>query len=412
MFFLSQAVAKLKDANRGSWILVRVYNKDEKFDTLQGQHRRMMSKLPSKERTPFVPPMGSIAEKTGYIVFKDSKVVIFYSNDLAETPQEPMLESNDARAVTCVHGLAKLFRWTGDQLLHRKIFMVPAVIVAYNKFMNGVDRMDQYRSTNATQRKEKRVSMTLFTLFLDLAVSQAFAIYNRLASDDKDIAQNVKFSDFKRKICESLVLPQLNYKEKKHGVEVTLRTQVLSESQTPRTPAVSATRKPSSSGSVRSQRVRTVTPATGHIKQQPGVTINDLSENGPFSLIGETLIANPVLSQHILLENKPRKNSLEKPQDIYCNLCRLLGYRMKTIHSCVACKKGFHVNCFAAFHNPELVRGSDKSLLEIGFANMAKERIVPGSLYAATIDDISLFVSKSRKLQATSKEQPQKKEKG
>jgi hypothetical protein len=33
--------------------------------------------------------------------------------------------------------------------------MAPAVVVAYNFFMNGVDRMDQARSVNPAQRRKK-----------------------------------------------------------------------------------------------------------------------------------------------------------------------------------------------------------------------------------------------------------------
>ncbi len=50
--------------------------------------------------------------------------------------------------------------------------------------MNGVDCLDQYRSANATQRREKRLQMTIFTLYLDLAVSQALAVYNLLIVDN------------------------------------------------------------------------------------------------------------------------------------------------------------------------------------------------------------------------------------
>ena len=34
-----------------------------------------------------------------------------------------------------------------NESLHRSIFMVPAIIVAYNMFMNSVDQMDQRRAT-------------------------------------------------------------------------------------------------------------------------------------------------------------------------------------------------------------------------------------------------------------------------
>jgi hypothetical protein len=37
----------------------------------------------------FIPPLNNIADQAGYIVFKDSKVVLFYSNDLCEIQKNP-----------------------------------------------------------------------------------------------------------------------------------------------------------------------------------------------------------------------------------------------------------------------------------------------------------------------------------
>ena len=91
-----------------------------------------------------------MADNAGYIVWKDSKVVVFYTTDLAATPTRPLIDGTDAEAIMCVNGLAALGRWTGNESMSRTTFQVPAIIVAYNTFMNSVDRMDQLRSTNAT----------------------------------------------------------------------------------------------------------------------------------------------------------------------------------------------------------------------------------------------------------------------
>lgn len=69
-----------------------------------------------------------------------------------------------------LNGLVKLSRWTGTESCHRTNFQVPAIIVSYNMFMNVVDRMDQIRSTNNTRRREKRLSMTILTMVLDLCI--------------------------------------------------------------------------------------------------------------------------------------------------------------------------------------------------------------------------------------------------
>ena len=84
-----------------------------------------------------------------------------------------------------VHGLTKISRWTGTEVLNRSDFFVAVPIVAYNMFMNDVDHMDQYRSTLPTQCKELRLHMTIFTFLLDLAVSQAYAIHQKCSEDDR-----------------------------------------------------------------------------------------------------------------------------------------------------------------------------------------------------------------------------------
>jgi hypothetical protein len=61
-----------------------------------------------------------------------------------------------------------------------KLFDVPATIVAYNIFMNSVDRMDHRRSTISTLWVEKRPHMSLFTLFLDLAMHNAYAVFQKI----------------------------------------------------------------------------------------------------------------------------------------------------------------------------------------------------------------------------------------
>jgi hypothetical protein len=69
--------------------------------------------------------------------------------------------------------------------------------------MNGVDRMDQYRSTLPKQREAKRLHMTIFTFILDLSIMQDYAIYQKKAFDKKD--SQVSFFEFKRRICQSLI---------------------------------------------------------------------------------------------------------------------------------------------------------------------------------------------------------------
>ncbi len=134
------------------------------------------------------------------MVFNDSKIVVLYSNGLLENPPEPILQSLDERANKCIHGPAKTSRWKGTDMLYHTDFFVPAPIVAYNMFMNGVDCMDQLRATLAKKHKEKCLHMTIFTFLLDLAVMQAYSINQNIK---KDMGEKISFFHLKHKICES-----------------------------------------------------------------------------------------------------------------------------------------------------------------------------------------------------------------
>jgi hypothetical protein len=52
----------------------------------------------------------------------------------------------------------------GPGVNHYITFIVPAIIVANNIFMNSVDRMDQRRATNPTHQKEQQMHMSLFAI--------------------------------------------------------------------------------------------------------------------------------------------------------------------------------------------------------------------------------------------------------
>jgi hypothetical protein len=143
-----------------------------------------------------------VAEKAGYIVWKDRKLVIFYTNNLAATPTRAIINGDNDEAIACVHGLATLFCWIGTEKMHHTQFDVPATIVAYNLFMNLVDRLDQKRSTNPAKRKETKLYMSLFTYMLDMACAQAHSLLLELKGD-----KAMSFMELKRRIAKDLVTP-------------------------------------------------------------------------------------------------------------------------------------------------------------------------------------------------------------
>ena len=217
----------------------------------------------------------------------------FITNDLLQTPSQPILHFNEdeerEEAVGCVRGLGKVDRWTGEEHLNRTGMDVPVFIVAYNKYMNSVDRMDQKRSTNPTKRKEKRLGMSIFTYLLDLSVLQSFAIFKTIRPYDK-----ATLTEFKRDLCDSLIY---DLRERK------------------------ALRK------VERSEVMKIDNVLG---------INDC--------------------QHMLVENLNKK-------DINCHLCLYMKKKKKTIYGCVQCRKGFHVNCFTAYHCTGALKGNTKALM-------------------------------------------------
>ena len=85
------------------------------------------------------PPIEIVAENSGYIVLKDSKIVTFCTNDLATTPSQPILDATNEEAVVAVCGLGGIKCWTGTEVLNKTMLQVPAIVCAYNHFTNSVD---------------------------------------------------------------------------------------------------------------------------------------------------------------------------------------------------------------------------------------------------------------------------------
>ncbi|KAE8899747.1 hypothetical protein PF007_g16673 [Phytophthora fragariae] len=138
---LDAAKARMDAAPRGSSELVAAIDVPTGWEKLQEAHKRAQKKPPPHLQTAYAPPT-AIVHNAGYVVFCDKLTVVFYTNDLAGTPSQRVLPGDSPEAIWLCNGLAPLRRWTGDQVLHRQTFQVPALVVSYNLFMNGVDRVD------------------------------------------------------------------------------------------------------------------------------------------------------------------------------------------------------------------------------------------------------------------------------
>jgi hypothetical protein len=91
------------------------------------------------------------------------------------------------------------------------------------------------------------------------------------------------------------------------------------------------------------------------------------------------------------VENLPRSNNPNVAQDIDCFLCRKTGKELRMSYSCIKCMKGFHVNCFAAFHCRGALSNSKKALLDVIFESCRKPTLGNPSKFAPTsIQHLSL----------------------
>ena len=298
-----KGIAQIKDKARGTWMLIRAYDRPGKknIDALKKKHKENQKELPINEQSVFEPPQKTVSEKAGYVLFMDSKLVIFYSNDLAETPSADFLSDESEDAIYCVNGLAAIKRWVkGIDIFHRSVFIVPSLIAAYNKFMSGVDRMDQRRGTNAIRRKEQRVDRTVFSLVVDLSISNAYALLQQYKEDNKEDC--ITFRTFKTRVASQLI--QLHLDERKK-----------------RKKPVGSEAAANNIGSIDSPHV--LLPFTGNARR------------GCFLCCSLTDANLVKITNGMSTSSSNSKNSFKQ---------------------CVKCQKGFHVNCFAVYHYPHLLK--------------------------------------------------------
>ncbi len=199
------AIEQIKDQPRNTSILVRARNANEHAQQASRTRRRgrqrgtMLCQDASGSRNTWI-----VAEKTAFIVWKDSKLVIIYTTDLNSTPSRDIIMGSDVEAIRCVHGLVSVDRWVGVEVFRRSKMKVPAIVAAYNIFMNSVDIMDQLRATTPSRRKEKRLAMSLFTWVLDFATSNAYAIFKHLREKGSIPLDALSFQVFKHKVITQI----------------------------------------------------------------------------------------------------------------------------------------------------------------------------------------------------------------
>ena len=349
---VTKAMKYLDGKPRGSWVLVKAFNAvvhPEKEKQKQKEKQKEYSKTLPRMKVGFeVSDIVEIekeyaiaADCCGYIVYLDKKPVVFYTNDLFGTPSKTLLYDNDEEAVEKVHGLATLWRWIGHSMHIRHAFKAPAPVVAYNLFMNGVDRADQMRATNACRRKEYQLSLQVWHFLQDLCILNAFQVYLKLhqmklieveEGNDGKQSNAMKLREFKRQLACALCSPYAElYQQGK---------------RTPKSGRKKGT--PPSSGSVPASAVRSRAGGSslGSVEGDDDETAN----------AAKNLIKYESALHHHIFTVNPDKNSKRgsKHRGV-CHLCRIMGDTATanplTVYGCVQCQKCFHPECFSLYHN-------------------------------------------------------------
>jgi hypothetical protein len=283
---MKMAIEELKDAPRGSWILLQV----------------LVENKTDKHADP------TVMHKTGIIVYKDKRPVSFFSNDMKFTPPERIMVGSDKVAIKCVRGLAPLKRWLGKERIMRTPIYAPVMVVAYNMFMNSVDRFDQLRATVPGIRRETRVSTSMFAFIVDVCVHNAHAVSKEIGGEKR------KLKDFKMDLALALL------KSAGDGTVVVNDAQVQGNDNL--------------DVEVQEEQERNIRTIAETATDAMKATLEGLGCNA---------------SPHQLVEMQDYKPGR-------CFLCSLEHGQAakKPRYGCLACKKAFHVNCFAQYHSTAL----------------------------------------------------------
>jgi len=284
---MKMAIDELKEAPRGTWVLLQVLVEDKK----------------DKKAEP------TVMHKAGIIVYKDKRPVSFFSNDLKSTPPERVMIGSDKRAIRCVRGLAPLKQWLGKERIMRTPIMAPAFIVAYNIYMNSVDRFDQLRATVPSIRKEKRVTSSMFAFLVDVCVHNAHAVSKEIGGETR------KLSKFKMDMAKQFL---------KSGGEGFQNLEPVAANQQASVAVCNDQR----------QTIATIAESAAAVTK---TTLDGLGHTD---------------SMHQLVELRDRNTGR-------CFLCSMEHSQeaKKSIYGCLACKKAFHVECFSQYHSKALGAG-------------------------------------------------------
>jgi hypothetical protein len=87
------------DNGQGAWCVDAVCDGVANVSELKKQHEAKEKMKPRNKRVPFQCPLGPKSPNSCYILWKDSKLVKFYTNGLAHTPGGDILHNTSEEAV-------------------------------------------------------------------------------------------------------------------------------------------------------------------------------------------------------------------------------------------------------------------------------------------------------------------------
>ena len=216
--------------------------------------------------------------------------------------------------------------------------------------MNGVDRADQMRGTNACSQKEKRLELTLWHFLVDFATLNAYQVYLKLWSmkmievsekesgdeEENEGNQNTAMSlrEFKRQLAESLCSPYAEeYQAKKTPKSARMKTPV-------------------------SARI----PASAMRTRRPLEDGEETDDDDDDAMVAETPTTSSTLEKfqtalyhHVFTANPDKGGKKNGKHCGVCHLCRIMGDTTTsnplTVYGCVQCQRCFHPECFLLYHN-------------------------------------------------------------
>ena len=350
-------------------------------------------------------------------------------------PSQKFLDGNSDEALACVHGMAPLHRWKGNEIVGRSVISAPAPIIAYNMYMNAVDVMDQRHSTNATICKEKWLNMSIFTMVLDISIHNAYCLHEWLVHNASLDIVPVEYREFKQHVAEQLVQcgagPCNNIAEKNTTNANTNRQhenladkdfeedniadlsptqqhigQQCIERASNKYKALKRVRADNNCSNVSdlcmedtsednddklfsdyatdqrndNNQNTSVNNSSNEPLEQPTVNANNMETNICDSGPKENL------ETHMLL---PTKNK----QCLICHLCKMIDniHQRKCGFCCIDCGLGYHVECFTAFHHQSHLEEKRSGLHKVIVDSEKKYRRKPrAQKNLSTIKDLTL----------------------